>query len=261
MSKEFIVTLGNEPSDKKGTHVRLVFDTQAGLQRGSFECWTHNGLGQYVEGGLTFEDKELTDYDGVYELPPTVRSLLEAVGIDTQPEFTVSVVRKLITEESADQGEYEELDTTIDHEKYDRSELASLLRDKGAEHCLPEQINEYLIFSSTQPDESRDYFERSERVYWDVVIHEVNDHKFNLERDFYCLPASAQFSGFRGAANANNKNFEKLLLGLSSFDENDLNTILNIIDAEGDDAQRVIDKIIAELDIPITVEESTRCEP
>ena len=37
----------------------------------------------YAEGGLWFDNKELTDYDGVFELPQPVINKLKELGYDT----------------------------------------------------------------------------------------------------------------------------------------------------------------------------------
>jgi len=50
---------------------------------GSFE-WTIDKLGEYEVGGLWFEENELTDYDGVFELPKELIEYLEKQGYDME---------------------------------------------------------------------------------------------------------------------------------------------------------------------------------
>jgi hypothetical protein len=60
----------------KNYEISLDFDTTG--QRGYFE---HTTLGDERAGGLWYDDKKnLTDYDGVYELPKEVREALIADG-------------------------------------------------------------------------------------------------------------------------------------------------------------------------------------
>jgi len=47
--------------------------------RGSFQ-WEVEELELYEEGGLWFEGNELTDYDGVFELPVQLLDFLESKG-------------------------------------------------------------------------------------------------------------------------------------------------------------------------------------
>jgi len=50
----------------------------------SFEFYDTETGGEawYAEGGLWFEGKELTDYDGVFELPTEIINILEKAGYD-----------------------------------------------------------------------------------------------------------------------------------------------------------------------------------
>ncbi|MGB2560485.1 MAG: hypothetical protein ACPIG6_07805 [Akkermansiaceae bacterium] len=41
-----------------------------------------NGENWYAEGGLWFDNKKLTDYDGVFALPAAIQSLLIEKGYD-----------------------------------------------------------------------------------------------------------------------------------------------------------------------------------
>lgn len=51
---------------------------------GWFEFYDINTGGNtwYAEGGLSFENKELIDYDGVFELPDFIIEKLEELGYD-----------------------------------------------------------------------------------------------------------------------------------------------------------------------------------
>jgi hypothetical protein len=53
---------------------------------GSFEIFDNASGGEnwYAEGGLWFKDKELTDYDGVFALLPTIIAILEGNGYDCE---------------------------------------------------------------------------------------------------------------------------------------------------------------------------------
>jgi hypothetical protein len=53
-------------------------------QRGYFE---HEHYGDGVGGGLWFEDKNLTDYDGVFELPSEVIAAIRELGYTVAKEF------------------------------------------------------------------------------------------------------------------------------------------------------------------------------
>lgn len=52
---------------------------------GWFEVYDEETGGNewYAEGGLWFDNKELTDYDGVFELPQPVINKLKELGYDT----------------------------------------------------------------------------------------------------------------------------------------------------------------------------------
>ena len=58
--------------------------TQGNKNHGYIEwCFGRNTLDEdVVEIGLVFENKELTDYDGVFELPEPAILLLESLGFD-----------------------------------------------------------------------------------------------------------------------------------------------------------------------------------
>ena len=51
---------------------------------GSFELYDLEESGEryYADGGLWFEGKVLTDYDGIFELPEKVTEILEEWGFD-----------------------------------------------------------------------------------------------------------------------------------------------------------------------------------
>jgi len=53
---------------------------------GSFEIFDNASGGEswYAEGGLWFRDKELTDYDGVFALLPTIIAILEEHSYDCE---------------------------------------------------------------------------------------------------------------------------------------------------------------------------------
>jgi len=52
---------------------------------GSWEYqWDEDDEETYSEGGLWFEDKTLTDYDGCYELPEEVKMALKELGYELE---------------------------------------------------------------------------------------------------------------------------------------------------------------------------------
>ena len=53
--------------------------------RGGFEIYDikTDGVEVYIEGGLWFTGKELTDYDGVYSLPKIVIFAIEQLGFNS----------------------------------------------------------------------------------------------------------------------------------------------------------------------------------
>ena len=53
----------------------------------NYGYFEHNEHGEDCGGGLWFVGKELTDYDGVFELPKTVADALIQAGYHLEPEF------------------------------------------------------------------------------------------------------------------------------------------------------------------------------
>jgi hypothetical protein len=66
---ELSITIGIDETD--GTGWFELYDTETG------------GDEWYGEGGLWFDGKELTDYDGVFALPVCVINKLKELGYDT----------------------------------------------------------------------------------------------------------------------------------------------------------------------------------
>ena len=66
---ELSVTIGIRDTDVSGWFE--LYDTETG------------GDEWYGEGGLWFEGKELTDYDGVFSLPGCIINKLKELGYDT----------------------------------------------------------------------------------------------------------------------------------------------------------------------------------
>ncbi len=52
-------------------------------QYGSFEVYADGGEIYYAEGGLWFTGGKLTDYDGIFDLPSTIKEQLKKWGFDT----------------------------------------------------------------------------------------------------------------------------------------------------------------------------------
>jgi len=53
----------------------------------NYGYFEHNELGEDCGGGLWFDGNNLTDYDGVFELPRTVADALVQAGYTVEPEF------------------------------------------------------------------------------------------------------------------------------------------------------------------------------
>jgi hypothetical protein len=69
MGIELYVTIGIR--EDEGTGYFELYDTETGG-----EDW-------YAEGGLWFDGKELTDYDGVFALPECIIEKLKELGFDS----------------------------------------------------------------------------------------------------------------------------------------------------------------------------------
>lgn len=55
-------------------------------QYGSFELYSNCDDGYYAEGGLWFQDNELTDYDGIFALPSEIYNQLHKWDLKTDHE-------------------------------------------------------------------------------------------------------------------------------------------------------------------------------
>jgi hypothetical protein len=53
----------------------------------NYGYFEHTIMGEDCGGGLWFDGNELTDYDGVFELPKTVAQVLVQAGYHLEPEF------------------------------------------------------------------------------------------------------------------------------------------------------------------------------
>jgi hypothetical protein len=78
------LTLENAFNGSKST---IKLEVTVGIKSdryGWFEVYDIETGGQeyYAEGGLWFDNKELVDYDGVYELPDAVLNELSKMGYD-----------------------------------------------------------------------------------------------------------------------------------------------------------------------------------
>jgi hypothetical protein len=72
-----------DSSEKETLHITVGVDSEA--EYGFFEIYDEATQGDrfYGEGGLWFDGKELTDYDGVFELSQYVIDKLKEWGFDT----------------------------------------------------------------------------------------------------------------------------------------------------------------------------------
>ena len=66
---------------------KVILEVSVGINHGEygwFEVYDDKTGGEnwYAEGGLWFRNKELVDYDGVFELPTCVLDKLEEIGIN-----------------------------------------------------------------------------------------------------------------------------------------------------------------------------------
>lgn len=66
-------------SNDATSEIEVTIDMNTGL--GFFE-WEIPELDEYASGGLWFEDRTLTDYDGVFALPQQLISFLEENSFD-----------------------------------------------------------------------------------------------------------------------------------------------------------------------------------
>ena len=69
-------TLSHSTIEREGSHFSILMDDSEPV---GFE---HHEYGDEWGGGLWFEGKKLTDYDGVSELPHGVITTLKAIGYD-----------------------------------------------------------------------------------------------------------------------------------------------------------------------------------
>jgi hypothetical protein len=65
-----------ERIEREGSNFSII------VSGGEPVMFEHHELGDEWGGGLTFEGKKLTDYDGVYSLPKGVIKTLKAIGYD-----------------------------------------------------------------------------------------------------------------------------------------------------------------------------------
>tara|TARA_R110002020_G_scaffold138762_2_gene309271 strand:- start:1367 stop:1654 length:288 start_codon:yes stop_codon:yes gene_type:complete len=72
---------GNTEREKK--EVTYNIEVDAVKQYGFFEMYCDNGQVYYAEGGLWFTGGVLTDYDGIFDLPNTIKEKLTDWGFDT----------------------------------------------------------------------------------------------------------------------------------------------------------------------------------
>jgi len=92
MSYNYTVKLHEAPK-KENRYWETKVEIDPEQCYGWFECYRERVLDDdYVEGGLWFTrlmngELELTDYDGVFELPPAVLRLLEQYNVHIDQDF------------------------------------------------------------------------------------------------------------------------------------------------------------------------------
>jgi len=72
---------GSTEKEKEEVIYNIEVDTIK--QYGSFEMYCDSDERYYAEGGLWFTDGVLTDYDGIFDLPNTIKEQLTKWGFDT----------------------------------------------------------------------------------------------------------------------------------------------------------------------------------
>jgi len=71
--------------EKKKATMQFNIKVNDAKNYGSFECYDVDDCETYyAEGGLWFVNKELVDYDGVFELPSQILDYLEDNGYDVK---------------------------------------------------------------------------------------------------------------------------------------------------------------------------------
>lgn len=74
-------SFGNTKREEKEIIYNIEVDTIR--QYGFFEIYCDNDSRYYTEGGLWFEGGKLADYDGIFDLPNTIKKQLTKWGFDT----------------------------------------------------------------------------------------------------------------------------------------------------------------------------------
>ena len=72
---------GSTKREKKEVTYNIEVDVMK--QYGSFEVYCADDETYYAEGGLWFTGGKLTDYDGIFDLPSTIKEQLKKWGFDT----------------------------------------------------------------------------------------------------------------------------------------------------------------------------------
>ena len=72
---------GSTKREKKEVTYNIEVDVMK--QYGSFEMYADGGEVYYADGGLWFTKGKLTDYDGIFDLPSTIKEQLKKWGFDT----------------------------------------------------------------------------------------------------------------------------------------------------------------------------------
>ena len=72
---------GSTKREKKEVTYNIEVDVMK--QYGSYEMYADGGEVYYAEGGLWFTGGKLRDYDGIFDLPSTIKEQLKKWGFDT----------------------------------------------------------------------------------------------------------------------------------------------------------------------------------
>ena len=70
-------------TEREKKEMTYHIEVDAIRQRGSFEMYCDDDESYYTEGGLWFTVGALTDYDGIFDLPNTIKKQLKKWGFDT----------------------------------------------------------------------------------------------------------------------------------------------------------------------------------
>ena len=98
-----------------------------------------------------------------------------------QSIYVISVSREVITPESAAEGSYDSLETTIDAQPYNFDELERLVRELGINEASSSRPEPGAWFRSTSPEHNRAYFEKDEQAFYSLFVKSINGRPLDEE--------------------------------------------------------------------------------